>query len=127
MPFGLIMMSELLIKSFLYLLRYRTRIMHFHSDLFLAILLLTYTHFLMHLLKVLKISQQEEKLLIMNNYSLVAIYFQMFSIIILSFIENCYIFAKMYSKSSAADLLYVGKGYIFDLQYGVFVPPPCCL
>ena len=36
--------------------------------------------------------------------------FQLFIIIVLSFIEIYHIFAKMYSKSSTADFLYVGKG-----------------
>ena len=36
--------------------------------------------------------------------------FQLDSVIILSFIKICNIFANMFSKLSAADLLYVGKG-----------------
>ena len=36
--------------------------------------------------------------------------FQLFSLIVPLFIELNYIFDKMFSKPSAADLLYVGKG-----------------
>ena len=44
---------------------------------------------------------------------------QLYSMIILSFFrEFSYIFLDMFSKSSAADLLYVGK---------VYVSVPCCL
>ena len=35
--------------------------------------------------------------------------FQLFSVIILSFIEIFHVFALLFSKLSAADLLYVGK------------------
>ena len=34
------------------------------------------------------------------------------SIIVLSFRESVLIFDKMFTKSSAVDLLYVGKGYL---------------
>ena len=37
-------------------------------------------------------------------------YFQLYLIIMLLFIEIFPIFAKMFSKSSAADFLYMGKG-----------------
>ena len=36
--------------------------------------------------------------------------FQLFSVPILSFIECCHVFAWLFTKSSAADLFYVGKG-----------------
>ena len=37
-------------------------------------------------------------------------YLPLFSVIILSFLEIFLVFARLFSKSSAADLLYVGKG-----------------
>ena len=37
--------------------------------------------------------------------------FQLFSVIIPTFIELFFVFAKMISKSSDAELLYEGKGY----------------
>ena len=36
--------------------------------------------------------------------------FQLFSVIIPTFIELFHVFASMFSESSAADLFYVGKG-----------------
>ena len=40
--------------------------------------------------------------------------FQLGSIILLSFMEMFHIFATMFSKLHAVDLLYVGKGLLWD-------------
>ena len=45
-----------------------------------------------------------------EHFLLLPHFVQLYSILILIFKEILHIFAKMISKSSAADLLYVGKG-----------------
>ena len=46
-----------------------------------------------------------------EQYLLLAQCFQIYSLIVLSFIERFHIFELISSTSSAADLLYVGKDY----------------
>ena len=55
-----------------------------------------------------------EKLHIMSNFSHCHNCFQIYSIIVLSISEISRIFSDMFSKLSAVDLLYVGKGYFID-------------
>ena len=50
-----------------------------------------------------------------KQYLLLPKCFQLYSIIMLFYIEIFHIFDKMFSKSSAADLLYVGKCYLLSL------------
>ena len=49
--------------------------------------------------------------------------FQLFSIIILSLVDILDIFASMFSKSSAAILLYVGKGYRIQMGWWHVIKP----
>ena len=49
-------------------------------------------------------------------------YFQLNSVIIPSFLKIFHVLANMFSKSSVADVLYVGKGY-WDLFVGCMQPP----
>ena len=78
--------------------------------------------------RLLKTLRQKKKLLIMSNFSFCHNVFNSYLKIILSFIEILNIFCNTFTKSSAADLLYVRKGLRWrdrDVMKNVVSPMLC--